>query len=408
MNVPTREVLQLHSEAFLNRCRFYLQRFRISIAGRALSLAWRNLAAHRLRSIASAGGLAVALLLMLMQIGFLSAAERKVTAFYDLFTFDLAVISSAYQFFYDAPHFDSVRLVQAKAHPDVAATLALSTSTGVWEELAENGKSSLLIFGVVPNTDFIAESSLRDAFQAIVHDDDVLVDSFSHDDYGSLDMGEKAKINDHRVVIRGKFELGLFFYADGAALTSRQNFLRLVRTDSRTINIGLLKLNGAPQLNRVVAELDRLLPDDVRVLTRGQLFDQEHNYFITIKPLGIILQTGAWFAFIVGAVIIYQVLATDILNRMRELAVLKAMGFSGFFIYGVSVAQALLVFLGGFVPALLATSVLFTLTNSTLHLGLELNFDLFVGVGAMSIGMVVIACSLTLHRIRHADPAELY
>ncbi len=408
MKALSQSALKERAHIFLGRCQHRAHIASLTLPGQAALLAWHNLSQHALRSVASAGGLAVALLLMLVQIGFLDATQRKVTAFYDLFDFDLIMISRAYQFFYDAPPFDYVRLVQAQAHPAVAATLPLSATTGDWYNLDTERKSSTLIFGVVPNQDFFSNNAIRRGIPKIVRDDDVLVDAYSHSDFGDLSVGAEAKVNERRVIIRDQFRLGLFFYADGALMTTRQNFMRLTDGNSHAANVGLIKLVDGEKPAKIAKELTGLLPSDVSVLTRDQMLSQERNYFVSIKPLGIILRTGAWFAFIVGAVIIYQVLATDILSRMRELAVLKAMGFSLKFVYGVSVAQAVIVLLGGLVPALIAAFFLFFLTNMALHLELELNFGLVSSVMAMSIVMVGVACMLTLHRVRQADPAELY
>ena len=64
------------------------------------------------------------------------------------------------------------------------------------------------------------------------------------------------------------------------------------------------------------------------IMTRQELIDREENYFVNVKPVGIMFRVGMLVAFIVGAVILYQILASEITNRLKEFATMKAMGYS--------------------------------------------------------------------------------
>jgi putative ABC transport system permease protein len=70
-----------------------------------------------------------------------------------------------------------------------------------------------------------------------------------------------------------------------------------------------------------------LLPNDVRVLTKQGFIDFEQNYWRSSTSIGFIFTLGAAMGFVVGCVIVYQVLYTDVSDHLPEYATLMAMGY---------------------------------------------------------------------------------
>jgi putative ABC transport system permease protein len=119
-------------------------------------------------------------------------------------------------------------------------------------------------------------------------------------------------------------------------------------------------------------------------------------------------QVGMGVAFIVGAVILYQILSSEISNRMKEFATLKAMGYTERYIYGVGITQGLLFSLMGYFPSLALSFILYRVLRalSGFPVYMDLNRALFVF--ALTLGMCVIAAALSLGKIKRADPADLF
>ena len=65
----------------------------------------------------------------------------------------------------------------------------------------------------------------------------------------------------------------------------------------------------------------------MRVLTRAQLETQEQKYWAQETPAGLVFGLGVVLAVVVGIVILYQVLATDVTKHLPEYATLKALGY---------------------------------------------------------------------------------
>ena len=190
--------------------------------------------------------------------------------------------------------------------------------------------------------------------------------------------------------------------------TNNANFVRLSGRKAHDVTLGLIKLKPGNDVGQVVQRLRSVLPADVVVMSRRQLFDQEQDYFVHTKPIGIMFHSAVFVAFVVGVVILFQVLATELTNRMHEYATMKAMGFGPGFIYGIGVTQNLIFITLSFFPASLASSAIFSLVYSVSKLPMEMTGSLFAMVFAMTLVMGIIAGVLALRKVRKADPAALF
>lgn len=382
---------------------------RVASAGvGCLQLAWANSAQHPARTLTALLGTALAIFLLLLQLEFLNAVRDKAVALYDLFDFDLAVVSRFYQLVYGAPPFDAVRLAQVRVDPAVADVFALNIRITDWESAETGAGSSLILIGVDDKPGFVRHPAVRRALSALREPGTVLVDGFAHDDYGSLVDGSKARIGDREQTVIGRFPLGLFFYADGSAIVANTHFPGLANRDRRNTSVGLVRLAAGADPAAAGARLAAALPDDVLVYTRAALIDQEQRYFVSVKPAGVMLYAGMVIAFVVGAVILYQVLATEVSLRMGEYATMKAMGFGPGFIYGVAMVQGAMYAVVGFVIAAAAARVAFAEIRNLVPLPMALDAPLAGTVLAAAVAMCATAGYLALRRLKRADPAALF
>src|SRR5690606_37393411 len=120
-------------------------------------------------------------------------------------------------------------------------------------------------------------------------------------------------------------------------LMSEATFDRITPVDVRQhASLGLAQLKpgvdpdqAAEQIRAWLAtRLQRSVPP-VEVLSRNEAVQWERHRWIRQTPIGLIFQMGTALALVVGAGIVYMVLATDVTNRLPEYATLKAMGYSG-------------------------------------------------------------------------------
>ena len=162
----------------------------------------------------------------------------------------------------------------------------------------------------------------------------------------------------------------------------------------------------APQV--VARHLRRTLPPDVRVLTRGELEELEIRYWTEATATGIIFGTGTIVAFLVGAVVFYQVLASDILNHLSEYATLKALGYKNLDISLVVLQQALFLAVMAFVPALLLSLWVYGAVRQAAYIPVNMSPMRIVLVFGLAVLMGSVSSWVALGKVKHADPAELF
>ena len=370
-------------------------------------VAFSNLAQHKIRLAVALVGTAVPILLLVLQLAFLQGARFEVTRLYQDFDFDLAMVPRTHQFLMSDGTLGRVRLSEAAAIAPIADTYGINISPGYWLDKATERRSTALLIGIDPNADFVSDPDIKAGLPLLNMVGTVLVDDYSSPDFGDIAPGTEATVSERSVTVKGRYHLGLFFYADGSVIVRNSDFPVFAKRDPGEISIGLMRLKPGSDARAVRSDLAKALPDDVRVLTRDQLIADEQGFFITTKPIGIMLWISMAIAFLVGAVILFQVLSTEMIARRKEFATFKAMGFHTGFIFGVGLLQAGFLSLGAFLPGLVAGAAILWVVETTTHLPANITsalvFDVLLSVLAMS-GLAVYS---VLRRIARADPAEL-
>ncbi len=371
-------------------------------------VAGANLLQHRLRLLAALSGVAVALFLLTLQISVLDAARAKVTMLYDDFNFDLAAVPDTYQFLLNFETIDRVVLDQARATGDVAQAFGLNVDVVHWMQWPSKKLAYLFLVGLDEPGSFVRDPLIRRGMKSLVSSHSLLIDSYSEPDIGPLATGTTAKIGDEQVSIAGHFKLGLFFYGEGTGIVRNTDFPRLADRDSRGVSIGLFQLRPGVDAQKAKNDLQAIVPAHTLVFTRDELLQQERDYFLSVRPVGIMIYISMLIACLVGGVIIVQVLSTEVSNRMKEYAVLKAMGSNPAFVYGIGVAQAVLLGLGGLVPALLVAALVLWFIEVRTHLEAAMGLVLLGKMLAITFGAAFCAAAAVLGRVQRADPAALY
>lgn len=367
-----------------------------------------NLMQHRYRLLAAIAGVAVALFLLTLQISVLDAARAKVTMLYDDFNFDMATVPDTYQFLLNFETIDRVVLDQALATGDVAKSFGLNVDVVHWMQWPSKKLAYLFLIGLDDPGTFVRDPLIRQGMNSLVSSHSLLMDAWSEPDIGPLATGTTAKIGDEQVSIAGHFRLGLFFYGEGSAIVRNTDFPRLAERDSSKVSIGLFRLRPGVDPGKAKKDLEAIVPEHTLVFTRDELLQQERDYFLTVRPVGIMIYISMLIACLVGAVIIVQVLSTEVANRMKEYAVLKAMGSSPSFIYGIGVAQAILLGLGGLVPALAIGALVLWFIQFRTHLETGPGPALLAKMLAIAVFAALCAAAAVLGRVQRADPAALY
>jgi putative ABC transport system permease protein len=374
-----------------------------------ISLAWYNTLQNKKRTFAAVAGITFSVLLVFMQLGFLQTARTNSTIVYNYFDFDLVIVSARFESLESAYLFDSARVLQARVVPGVAEAGVLNYGRSRWRDPENNNKgSSCMMIGFDLNPAFIPVPAARVLLPRLTQRDNVMLDSFSHPDYGAQRIGKEVTLERHPVTIAAIYDMGVGFQAEGSVIVSVETFASIRRQSTRDTTFGLIKAQPGTDLLELKKRLSLALPKDVILFTKNELVERERNYYVNVKPIGIMFRAGAFVAFCVGGVILYQVLASEISNRLRELATLKAVGFTVAYVYGVGVQQALLFASMSYGPAFIFSLITFRLVYWASHIPMFMTWSLALTVLGLSVTMTSVSSVLALQKVKRADPADLF
>ncbi len=370
--------------------------------------AWNNTFHNKKRTFSAVAGIAFSVLLIFMQVGFLETGKRGSTLLYQYLDFDLIMTSDRYEFLTSSGSFDKARLIQAMVVPGVKDVMPLNIGEGEWKNPETEITSGVILIGIDPNPSFIRNTGVKSNLDTITKTRTVMLDTLSTEEYGPLKKNSEARINDVDITVTSLFTMGMRFYNDGAVFVNNQTFQSLVRRDARMVNFGLIRVAPGADITTIKRNLKENLPDDVLIFDRQKLITNEQDYFIYVLPVGIMFQVGVIIAFIIGSVILFQVLVTEITNKLNEYATLKAMGFTTKNIYNIGFTQAFLFAFMGYMPALAITIGLFHFLRIKAKLPAEFTLGLAGFVFFITLLMCIIPGFLALQKVRKADPAELF
>jgi putative ABC transport system permease protein len=352
---------------------------------------------------------------MFMQLGFRDGLFDASVTVHRLFDADIVLISPRSTSSVSMAGFPRRRLIQAMAAPEVEGITPVHWNLLLWRNPETLGTRSILALGFEPGHPLFTDPTLAAKAKLLTQKGRVLFDEKSRAEFGPVaewfreGRTVESEIAGKRVRVAGLIGLGASFGADGNLLTSSETFLDLIpNTPSGSIEVGLVRLKPGSDADQVAQHLQSQLPDDVTVLTKQGFIDFEQNYWRTSTSIGFIFTLGAAMGFVVGCVIVYQVLYSDVSDHLPEYATLMAMGYKLNSLLGVVVREGLLLALFGYLPAYAAGQGLYLLVRNATQLPVAMNTVRAVSVFSMILIMCMLSAGLAMRRLVDADPAEIF
>jgi len=382
---------------------------------RRIPLASLMLIRQPVRLAVALAGISFAGILMFMQLGFRDGLFDASVTVHRLFDADIVLISPRSTSSVSMAGFPRRRLIQAMAAPEVVGITPVHWNLLLWRNPETLGTRSILALGFEPNHPLFTDPTLAAKAKLLTQKGRVLFDEKSRAEFGPVAQWFRegrtveSEIAGKRVRVAGLIGLGASFGADGNLLTSSETFLDLIpNTPSGSIEVGLVRLKDGSDAEQVAQRLQSQLPDDVTVLTKQGFIDFEQNYWRTSTSIGFIFTLGAAMGFVVGCVIVYQVLYSDVSDHLPEYATLMAMGYKLNSLLGVVVREGLLLALFGSLPAYAAGQGLYLLVRNATQLPVAMNTVRAVSVFSMILIMCMLSAGLAMRRLVDADPAEIF
>ena len=381
---------------------------------RRVSVAWLNLMHERTRLLVAIAGVAFAVLLIFMNLGFLGALTTTTINFYEQFNADIFLSSPETLEVSTTTVFPRERLYQAEGITGVRRAMPLYSGYVLWRN-PEPPNESKAMFAWAYNLDdpvfLMPELQGPEAKQALQQPNVVFFDRLSRPEYGPSDIGTVTEADRRQVTIGGNYSLGGGFAADGTIIMSDQNFARyLSPRPLSTVDTGLIQLESGANPERVKRALEAALPADVEVFTKAGIMRRDQTFWISSTSIGFIFGLGVLVSFVVGIVIVYQILYTDIRDHLPEYATMKAMGYRNRYLFQIVLKEALLLAAMGYVPGFIISLGLYELTLNATAGGLPvaMNFRRMVFVLLLTIGMCSVSGLISVRKALSTDPAEVF
>ena len=382
---------------------------------RRIPLASLMLIRQPVRLAVALAGISFAGILMFMQLGFRDGLFDASVTVHRRFDADLVLISPRSTSSVRMAGFPKRRLIQTVADADVEGITPVHWSLMLWRNPETRTTRSILGLGFDPEDPFFINPDLPPEAALLSQKGRVLFDERSRPEFGPVAEWFRdgriveSEISGNRVRVAGLVALGTSFGADGNLLTSSETFLDLMPNKAPgSIELGLIRLKTGADAAAVQARLTKLLPNDVRVLTKQGFIDFEQNYWRSSTSIGFIFTLGAAMGFVVGCVIVYQVLYTDVSDHLPEYATLMAMGYRVVTLVGVVVREGLLLAVIGYLPAYLAGQGLYWFVRDATRLPVGMDFTRAFTVFMMILVMCMLSAGLAMRRLVDADPAEIF
>ncbi|MFB8795180.1 MAG: ABC transporter permease DevC [Microcoleus sp.] len=383
-----------------------------------IPLAWAQLTREKMRLVIAIAGIGFADLLMFIQFGFRDALFESSISFHSQLKGDIFLTSTQSTALIAMKSFPQRRLYQALSFNGVTGISPVYLGFGLWKnpEPEKNNTRQLMVIGFDPTHPIFDLPEVKDNLDKIKISDVVLFDRSSRPEFGPVaeyfKQGKtvETEIDNRRVTVEGLFTLGASFGADGNIITSDLNFLRIFngRRSKGLIDLGVVHLQPGTDVKAVIEKMRSTLPQDVTIASKEEFVAFERKYWEESTAIGFIFTLGAAMGFIVGIVIVYQILYTDVTDHLPEYATLKAMGYKDIYFLSVVFQEALILAIIGYLPGLGVSMVLYNLARTATSLPMYMTMGKVVTVFAMTVVMCSVSGAIAVRKLQAADPADIF
>jgi len=158
----------------------------------------------------------------------------------------------------------------------------------------------------------------------------------------------------------------------------------------------------------VLEQIKAILPADATASTKQDFVAFEQAYWEKNTPIGIVFTFGTVMAFVVGTVIVFQILSTDVNEHMGEYATFKAMGYRDRYLLLIVFEEAILLAMLGFIPGLGLALGQYALIQSAAALPISMTFSRLAFVFFLTMVMCTVSGMIATRKIQSADPADIF
>ncbi|MHB8791734.1 MAG: ABC transporter permease [Thermoleophilia bacterium] len=364
-----------------------------------VSVARRNLFSDPTRLIISVGGVAVAILLIIVLLAVYTGSLRQMSAYVDNVDADLWVAQAGSP---DMLHSFSVvpeslvgELSKVEGVSDVWPLTSRTTLVDIGEK-----KNSLILVGYQPGGAGgpwkMSEGNSEPGPGGIVADKVTMKTN-------GLELGDTIEADGQQYEIVGVSE-------DTSIMVAQYAFVDIEQAKKalgpNRINFILVNVDDPAARDRIKDEIQAAHPQQT-VFTQEQF--SSNNAAVIREGILPVLAVVVVIAFIIGVAIVGLVVYSATLEKYREYGVLKAVGASGPTLYKIVLEQSLLSALLGYaVGAVASFGVARIVSRIVVQISVAFTWQHFASAFVAAIVMSVIASYVPARKINRIDPVIVF
>ncbi len=378
-------------------------------------LAWRQVIHRPMRLVAAIAGVTFANVLVFFQLGLSGGLYDSQKRPIQSIAGELVMVSGRYLYLGEQLNFPRARLTQTLGVQGVRAVTPLYLGLSEWLNTSTRQQKQALIFGITPANPALRIAELESQAPLLQRNDSLLFDTRSKRNAGPVVETVRAsgryatELRGVRAVVDGLFTMGLTFAADINLITSDTNFKNYFPDQSADdIQMGVIQLEPGADPRQVQATLRSFLDPSVQVLTIAELEAKEVAYWRRNTSFGIIFGLGVLVGLVVGGIIVYQILYSDVSDHIGEYATLKAIGYDDNFVVAIILQEALILALLSFPPSLLLSLGLYGFLAKATSLMVVMTAERAALVFLFTLLMSGASGWLATGKLRRLDPAEIF
>jgi putative ABC transport system permease protein len=348
-----------------------------------------------------------------MQLGFRAAMFDGVSRVQEHLNGDLFLVNKTTQFLGNKT-FSKAQLYRANAVQGIANVEPLYYSRTSWVNPETKELADVNIIAFNPVRPVMDLPEINQQLSTITQQDTLLFDSKSLPSLGPVselfNQGENVntEVSGRKMWVGGLYSLGSSLFKQGHVVMSDTNYLRLFgEAGADEVHVGIITLEPGANPVAVTSGLQKLLPQDIKVLNRQEFIALEQDYWAK-QPPGIIFNFGTVMGFVVGIVIVYQILYTDVNDHLPEYATLKAIGYSDSRLLGIIFQEALILGVLGFLPGFACSIGMYTILGNLTRVAIVMRPDVAFQVFIMTLLMCLISAAIAVRKLQSADPADVF
>lgn len=373
-----------------------------------IPLARRMLAHKKGRLLLSVSGVCFAVMVMFMEIGFLSGFHDGQKNLLRLLRGELVILNSERETISGVGKMLSLaRVGQVRQFPEVQDVIPIYEGTVTIKNPDTGFIRRVNIMAYPADGDPVGIPGLEANAAALRRSDMFLWDRLARNLFGAVQAGGVVEVAGRRMRVAGTYDLGANFTRDGCIVVGDGAWFTLGGVPDR-VSMGLIRVRPGTDIAALQARMRGVLPADCTVFNLRALADREDDYIGKQTPVGVIFGSGLVIGFVIGVIICYQTLFNEVLDHLSQYATIRAMGFKDSYLMGVVLREAVYLGVIGYLPGVALSYVLYSFLSARSGFQMVLSPERLATVFFLTLPMCCIAGLLALRKALKADPAEVF